>query len=558
MRSQMCANMNFIAKTFKAFGFVLMLTVATSASAQYRFGGLLMDRDGMMSNDMFTLSQTSFGFGTARSMAMAGAFTSLGGDISSMGINPAGLGMYRSNEVTISPMMGFQSAKNSADSWGENSLSRFSIANLGIVFNLYEGSGGLVSLNMALGYNRVADLNYNYGYASISAPSSMPYRSINDAFVRQLGQGGVFPDSSDVLNYEYGDAYYWGGMLAYNGFMLDVDTDQWGDYWTSANRIGANASIGHTVGEESRGSVGEYDVALGMNIDNKIYIGATLGLQVVNWKRQIYYSEDYIYSSAPVYGDGTPMPEGYAAEWMDYNQAVDIDGAGVNFKLGLIYRPIPSLRLGTAIHTPTYYSLDRTYQAFMSTKLNPSGDTTPALDDKGPNAWTFSSPTRLMFGASYSIGSVAVLSLDYERTWYNGIRVHDVPNGFDIYPNEYRQEFKDNFKGGNTLRAGVEVKPLPMLAFRVGYGLSDGALRNDRSLYYNRPLAYKKSCYSAGVGFSFGHTTLDVAYQHLVQKNTSYMLYYALDEAGVFDTASPLYSTDYNRDRVVLTLGYRF
>ena len=537
---------------------VAILMVATSASAQYRFGGLLMDRDGMMSNDMYTLSQTSFGFGTARSMAMAGAFTSLGGDLSAMGINPAGLGMYRSGEVSISPMMGFQSAKNSAADWGENSMSRFSMANLGVVFNLYEGSGSLVSVNLALGYNRVADLNYNYGYSSVSAPSAMPYRSINDAFVRQLGQGGVFPDSADALNYAYGDAYYWGGILAYNGHLLDVETDDLGDYWTSASRLGANASVGHTVGMESRGSVGEYDVAFGMNFSNKFYVGATVGLQIVNWDRQIYYSEDYLYDSAPVYSDGTPLPAGAAAEWMDYNQAVEVDGTGVNFKLGLIYRPLPSLRLGAAIHTPTYYSLERTYQAFMGTNFNPAGDTTPALDDVGKNSWEFSSPTRLLLGASYSLGNVAVVSVDYERKWYNGMRVHDVPNGFDIYPNEYRQEFKDNFQASNTLRAGVEVKPLPVLALRVGYGLSDGALRNDKSLYYNRPLTYKSDCISAGVGFSFGRTTLDLAYQHLQQKQTSYMLYYALDDAGIFDTASPVYSTDFNRDYVILTLGYRF
>lgn len=538
--------------------FVVMFAMATTASAQFRFGGLLMDRDGMMSNDMYTLSQTSFGFGTARSMAMSGAFTSLGGDLSAMGINPAGLGMYRSNEVTISPMMGFQRAKNSAENWGENTMSRFSMANLGAVFNVYEGSGALVSVNLAIGYNRVADLNYNYGYSSLSAPSAMPYRSINDAFLRQLGQGGIFPESDGMLNYAFGDAYYWGGMLAYNGFMLDVETDELGDYWTSASRLGANASVGHTAGMESRGSIGEYDIAFGMNIANKLYVGTTIGVQTVNWDRQIYYSEDYIYDSAPVYSDGTPMPEGTAATWMDYNQAVDVDGAGVNLKVGLIYRPIPSLRFGAAVHTPTYYSLERTYQAFMSTNFNPAGDTTPALDDVAENTWDFSSPTRLMFGASYSFGSVAVVSVDYERKWYNGMRVQDVPNGFDIYPNEYRQEFKDNFKGANILRVGVEAKPIPKLALRVGYGYSDGALRNDKSLYYNRPLTYRTVNYSAGVGFSFGRTTLDLAYQHLVQSQTSYMLYYALDDAGEFDTASPYYSSEFMRNYVTLTLGYRF
>ena len=243
---------------------------------------------------------------------------------------------------------------------------------------------------------------------------------------------------------------------------------------------------------------------------------------------------------------------------MDYHQAVDLDGTGVNMKFGRIYRPIPALRLGAAVHTPTYYSLDRTYQSYLSTNFNPSGDTTPALDDVGLNAWEFSSPTRLMFGASYSFGHVAVISLDYERTWYNGMRVHDVPNGFDIYPDKYRQEFRDNFKGGNTLRAGVEVKPLPKLALRVGYGYNDGALRNAYANYINRPLTYRAVNYSGGVGYSFGRTTIDVAYQRLVQSQTSYLLYYALDDAGVFDTASPYYSTEYNRDYVVMTLGYRF
>ena len=182
--------MKFVSRFFlkSLVASALAFGLVATAQAQYRFGGLLMDRDGMMSNDMYTLSQTGFGFGTARSMAMAGAFTSLGGDIASMGINPAGLGMYRSNEVSFSPMMGFTNAQNSAENYGNNSLSRFSIANLGVVANVFEGGkGSLVSINLGIGYNRVADLNYNYGYTSQSPASSSPYRSINDAFVPSLG-----------------------------------------------------------------------------------------------------------------------------------------------------------------------------------------------------------------------------------------------------------------------------------------------------------------------------------------------------------------------------------
>lgn len=548
--------MKFVAK-ISLLG-VMLFSMASASAQYYRFGGLMMDHDGMMSNDMYALSQVNFGFGTARSMAMAGAFTSLGGDLSSMGINPAGLAMFRHNEISISPMMGFQNSTNSAQDWGDNQQSRFAISNFSTTFKLYEGSSSnLVSLNVGLGYNRVADFNYRYGYSSLSAPSDSPYRSINDAFVRQLGQGGVFPDNDGALNYAFGDAYYWGGILAYNNWLIDAERDEFGDYWTSANTLGVNASVGHTVGVESKGSIGEYQVALAANFNNTLYVGGTIGIQYVHWDRQFYYGEDYIYNGQqPVYADGTPIAE--PAEWLDYNQAVEMSGAGVNFKLGAIYRPFPALRLGAAIHTPTYYALDRTYQAYMGSNYNPNGDTTLPLEDMGEQTWDFVSPTRLMFGASYTFGRMAVVSVDYERTWYNGMRVKNIPDGFDLSEEDYRAEFKANYKGANTLRIGAEIKPLSVVSLRAGYGISDAMLRNDKELYYNTPTTYKTTCISAGLGFQLGAVSLDLAYQYIKNEQTQYMLFYALDDTGYFDSASPTYKTDFERNYVTLTMGYKF
>lgn len=536
-----------------------IFAVATmgAAEAQYKFGGLMMDHDGMMGNDMFTLSQVNFGFGTARSMSMAGAFTSLGGDVASMAINPAGLGMYRSNDISFSPLLSFQNSDNSAMEWGENGQSRFALSSLGVVFNLYENpKTRLVSVSLGLGYNRVADFNYRYGYSSESGPSSAPYRSIADAFSVMMGQSGLFPADNSSLNYDFRDAYYWGGILAYNGYLLDVGEDNYGKFYTSADRIGVNAGVGHTVDMQSRGSIGEYDVSFGLNLDNKLYLGFTWGIQSVRWKRQMYYGEDYLYDSAPVYSDGEPLAE--PVDWMDYNQAVEVKGTGMNAKIGLIYRPVESLRLGVALHTPTYYALERTYQAYMATSRNPIGDTTPALEDYGENTWDFYSPTRLMFGVSYNFGRFALVSVDYERDWYNGMRVKNIPMGFDLMEQDYRQEFKNNFKGSNTLRVGAELKPLPSLALRAGYGIAEGALRNDKSLYYNAPLTERTTCYSAGIGFALGATTIDLAYQHIANKHTEYLLYYAMDDMGVFDTASPYYRTDFNRNYITLSIGYKF
>lgn len=548
----------------------LALTMATTASAQYRFGGMMMDHDGMMSSDMYSLSQVNFGFGTARSMAMAGAFTSLGADMASMGINPAGLGMYRSSDVSFSPIMSFNNASHNVRSVGENSQSRFAVSNFGLTLNLFQSSQSkVVSLNIGFGYNRVADFNYNYSFSSQSAPSTdpmngQPYRSILDAFTAQLGSAdngnGMFPTAEGFICTP-ANAYFWGGILAYNNYLLDNFEDDLGPYWTTAERLGANASVGHTAELESRGSIGEYDFSVGANIDNKFYIGATVGLQIVDWSRQYYYGEDYIYSGQPQDAAGYPLAE--PASWMDYNQAVKIEGTGINLKLGMIYRPTESLRLGVALHTPTYYSLERSYQAFMSSNFEPKGFVTDPLDDTAENSWDFCSPTRLMFGASYSFGRFAIISVDYERDWYNGIRVKNIPVGFDLSQDDYKYEFKQNYKGSNTLRAGVEIKPLPMLALRAGYGVSGDSLREDKSLYYNSPVNYRTTCFSAGLGMAFGRMTFDLAYQNLKNEQTEYMLYYAENQNAsslkdLFDTASPTYKSDLKRNYVILSIGYKF
>jgi hypothetical protein len=44
--------------------------------------------------------------GTARAGAMGNAFGALGGDFTSASINPAGIGVYRTSEFTITPISG--------------------------------------------------------------------------------------------------------------------------------------------------------------------------------------------------------------------------------------------------------------------------------------------------------------------------------------------------------------------------------------------------------------------------------------------------------------------
>ena len=562
-----------------------LLTTATAQS--YQIGGLMLDKDIITPADMFELSQTQFNFGTARSMAMAGAFTSLGADLSSMAINPAGLGMYKGSDLSITPLVSMQRAMNNATSYDEsNRKNKFSISNFGFATNIYEGQGDVLSITLGFGYNRLQDLNYNYAFETTGNTSSIAdvfSTMLNNSGIDFVNDIGLDDNYRPKLNTSNTDSYLWPAALGSqtNLTHYNKDTGKWAPNWIGNNGV----DIGHYASVESIGSVGEYAFSVGMNISNKLYIGATLGLQSVYQEKHYYYGEDYYYSQKSdddlKYGDaGIPFQLMYS----HFDQTTIVSGSGVNFKLGLTYRPIQNLRIGVAFHTPTYYSLDREYQAAMSSnsfsndpsydpgpdafpKPNgdreiPKSDISSLLVDDYEFGWSFTSPTKILFGASYTFGKVGLISIDYQRDWYNTMRMKDAPiNGLS---EEYKHTMKTTFKGSNTIRVGAEVRPIQRIALRAGFGYS-GSWLQDENTVLSSPITKSTTYYSAGIGFILSRSTyLDLAYSYQTSKQTEYNLFYAdyydkdnnyIDEDSSY---SDYYSTDINRHNISLTLGFRF
>lgn len=540
---------------------------AQSDARTLRFGGLLLDQDGMLTGDFTQLAATQ-NYGTARSMALGGAFTSLGGDLASMSINPAGMGMYRSNEISLTPMMNFQrSETGNVQDFHRNGRNRFSVANFGLALNVYESaSSALTSFTVGLGLNRIADFNarYSYQYDEPFTSGGPVMPSIAEIFGQQLGQAGIYPDSEGRLGYTNNNPYYWGAILGYNGFLISPGEDAQGRFWTP-DCIGHNASIHHYVDELSSGSINEFAIALGANFGNKFYVGATVSIQSVHKETNLYYGEDYRYEGAAVDQAGNPLTT--QLDYMDYYQETEYDGSGIGLKLGMIWRPIENLRLGVAFHTPTYYSLDRSYRAYNESQIYNNDneraevwrDQTPYQNDVGNNSWNFTSPPRLLAGVSYTFGNVGLVSIDYQRDWYNGIRVKNIPYGFDISAGDYKYDFQNDYRATNTVRAGVEVKPLPWLALRVGGGYTDSML-DDEAAYFNRMILTEQRYLSAGVGFRLGRAmSLDVVYQNTRSTYTRYQLFYSrFVDTGEMNTFSGLFDTQYTRHNLALTLGFRF
>ncbi len=518
-------------KSLFLLSYALLLSFA--ASAQSGYTGLLANMDGITIGDMANLSQTQYQYGTARSMAMGGALSSVGADASVMATNPAGLGLYRESEFTITPMVTSQKSVNTAAPYQDNTTTRFGIANLSIVsaVNMANSGDGLLAISFGIGYNRLADLNYNTSFMSSSSGRES---SIGQFFSNQLNNSGISLSQlagDDNPNWSVMQTDIWGAILGYKAGLADWnDSEGWNAGW-----VGNDATVDHYMNIESRGRVDEYDFSLGANVGNKLYIGATVGVQTMRQELYYNYTEDYTYPAGDA-GD-------YELDYSHYNQTAILNGVGVNFKLGVIYRPTQSLRLGIAVHTPTAYAIDREFQAAaagsvqvytsdpddgINTDANGKAyfeATSPLIEDYGDYGWSFNTPTRMIFGASYIVGNRAILSFDYQRDWYNKLRMTSAPTGINIY--EYEQQAESYYTASNTYKAGIELWLMPNVALRGGYGVTDSIIdvANFESTSAS-PVVDKMEYFSGGLGFRISSTfSLDLAYMHHTTSYTDFQLY---------------------------------
>ncbi|MBE6212368.1 MAG: hypothetical protein E7129_04430 [Rikenellaceae bacterium] len=541
---------------------VAALVIVAMVQAQ-NASGVLLNRDIIPASSILSLSQRDVA-GTARSMGMGGAFTSLGADMASLGYNPAGFGMYQRNEISVSLGLGITRAKNyNAYNYGDNTSVRCAINNVGASFKVYESSGALTAINFAFGYNKTADYNYDISYDGPATISSLA-----DAFADIANANGLVLNANNKItdrngNYDYDmDPYYWSTVMGYKGGLINLGSNGW-----YPDEIAPGAQMSQYTNLSSRGSAGEFSFAFGFNISNIVYLGASLDVQSISRKQSIYYSEyiDYAEGAQP---DATAYP--YQLQQFELGQSVSVNGSGVGAKFGVVVRPIKALRIGFAVHTPTYYSLAYRYSASLSSVARNAGgvpdaqgnvndylyadEDTPVLQDGGEYRWTYTTPTRLLVGVSYAIGQYAVLSVDYQYDAYRALKLNYSPADTG-YTND---TFRHNLRGTHAVRAGVEAKPLPWLALRVGGGYRSKVLNESYDFVaFSEPVADTSWYASAGVGFRLSDvTSIDVAYQY---RNTRYSDYYSYyTRLGDTPNASPLYGLDLINHNIALTFAFRF
>lgn len=479
---------------------------------------------GQVMEDVFRNSQYNYSLATARSAAMGGAFVSLGSDAASMSINPAGLGMYRQSEVTITPGLriansstGFQNG-NFAHSQGGN-VTKFCLSNFGAVF-----SGRMFTFG--LGYNRIAD--FAGRHTSQGAPSQVTIGDYFSGVLNEAGtpSGNIGSPQGDPYQafYQYGSPL-WPSILAYQSFLIDPTTPGGNQYWPSPSLLsGDRVTPQQTI--TTAGAIDEITFSGAFNINDWIYFGATLGVQNIH------------YSMVNSYGELAQTSNQGDLDNFTYNRQLSQSGYGFNMKLGVTLRPLPWLRVGAAYHSPTWSAIKSREGMDMTVYLwkdrTPNFADSPLIDNK----FSMRSPNRFMLGASATIAQRLILSVDYESVWYNDMKFRS-PN-FE----QENSQIKQVYGPTSNLRVGAEVMATDNLFIRAGYALYGSPYRNSDNRKYD-----KLNQYSVGIGYRLKYFTIDAAYVYGQNKNMPNTYYQGAE--GVLNTSNRF-------SNILLTLGVRF
>lgn len=524
--------------------------------------------------------------GTARFVGMGGAMGALGGDISTIGTNPAGIGIYRSNDAMVSFGLSAYGTESNYMGYKMNSdKTRASFDNVGFVLSSKIGNAtALRYVNFGFNYHKAKSF-----YKNMSMSGNLGDYTQTDYMAAQAGgirdwSGDIYTDPEvgwlSALGY---DSYLITDLIAHDGqgsvpsgyvpyivngtqvknldgnLVYRTPEEYGGMFW------GGNGNFR----SEERGGIDQYDFNISFNINDRVYLGMTIGAYAIDYSKYTFYDEDY--------GNG----QGYNLQ--SWNK---IHGSGFDVKFGAIVRPFEysPLRIGLAIHTPTYYNLDYKTNARLESDVlndlditNESGigsgvigqynvDTYDIMKGDMVRQFRLQTPWTYNVSLGYTIGTALALGAEYEYQDYSSMKFKDQEGYSETF--EYENSTTPMMKGVSTIRLGAECKVIPQFALRAGYNYTSAIFNNDayKDLPYNSiqtdtDFANTKalSNYTLGIGYRGSMFYADLAYKFSSYKEDFHPFINAyMDGDQLVIGSSEATKVKNTRSQVLLTLGLRF
>lgn len=481
--------------------------------------------------------------GSARQQAIGGAMTSLGGDISATFVNPAGLGFYRTSDFVLTP--GYNFLKNKSTYYGrteKDDKQNLSFGTTGVVsgFGGQKKNGKSYSTAVSLAINRTASFGDNLLYRGLNNQNSYSQK-----FLEEIASHNDKDANSVASNYPFGTS------LAFNTYWIDtIAGGSSGNY-----QFQTRAPIATGLIQENRvttkGGITELALGLAANRNEKWLYGLTVGVPFLWYDKKATFTE----------ADATANTNN-KFDYAYINENVTTKGTGVNLKLGVIYKPVEYVRLGLAVHTPTFFVLTDKYNASVTTNTESyQGEQTQSssLFTNGTDAsykyWMFT-PYRVMFSGAYVLREVQdvrkqrgfitadIEYVNYKSSSYTTASESGSDQGAKDYFKSLNRAIDNAYKGAFNFKVGGELKFTTIMA-RLG------------AAYYGNP--YKdlgqgekgrKFQLSGGLGYRNKGIFIDATYVYTNGKDMNYA--YRLANTP-FSGAAVKTSTG----NIVLTVGFK-
>ena len=498
--------------------------------------------------------------GTARYVGMGGAMEALGADISTIGSNPAGIGLFRHSNVSISGGLLMQS---DGKDFSNGKTTNLSFDQIGGVYSTRTGQKSFI--NFGFNYHKGKNFDYILNAANSLDGSSQNKRSYIKGMLANENSGGFFVGKDkNGQNVGYVDdkspnvAYTWSQIdyLYWNNLIPDKNT----------GRFNYESASGYNLARANTGYIGNYDFAVSGNFNDRVYLGLTFGMKDVHYKGYSEYREDFNNTGGVLVSDERK-----------------VTGSGFDITAGVIVRPVAEspFRIGAYVKSPTWYDLTTsnvTGLVYVQGTTNKVSYVSNSYDFK---MWT---PWKFGFSLGHTIGNYLALGATYEYENFSNINSRVNDGGYYNYYGEYYEtsspdktmnnHTKEVLKGVSTLKLGVEYKPVSNVALRMGYNYVSAMY--DKDAQKDPGIASLGTAYASatdytnwsainrftlGVGYQVKNFNIDLAYQYSAQNGSFAPFSNFIPSGRTTVTESNVATTTdvkNNRSQLLLTVGYRF
>lgn len=540
-------------KKVKLVAAALLLSSAAGAQTIYEAAGLI-DSD---------LN------GTARYVGMGGAMNALGGDVSVMRSNPAGIGLYRSNDLVFS--FGTNTASTSPGTGNDKfRKTSFSFDNAAFVYAFDMGKSPVRFLNFGFNYNKRRNFNRQWR-------GNWSDGTTQTDLIARMASSGITADGLpgyDPEQFEAADAFVtanpyvgWLPIMGYAAYLINPVTDQAGNFDGMWEGYYPADSFDHVYDMQESGWINDYDFNVSLNVYDRVYLGMTLTAIDVKYQKSSTYTEE-IY-------DGRYYQGGY-----DLMNTFSTSGSGLGFSIGIIARLTDNLRLGFSFATPTIYWLRDYQESTLSYNVDVMDENGQWVARRGAispedeyrnfmgyeynyrvrTPWKVNVSlgatllSRLAIGAEYEYQNAAKTSIMYE----DGINIDVLNDGYTSDDGILFGGVRQSFGAQHVAKVGGEFRVTPSFSVRAGFNYVTSFMEATAFKYMEASSARTDTEYenvrdrwsvSAGLGYSKNHFYFDLAYQFMKYNSD----FYPYDNVNI-----PAIGLQNREHQALLSVGFRF